>query len=297
MNTSPGETVARFPHNIEAVQTRSRTWNGITVHAITFQIRPGEAWSLLASDQTCLSAVIETRGGPVEPRLKIGQSLPAHHDGPWPMSFIPAGMTLWGYTGGSHIVREARLNFDLVALGEKLGEYLDLSQLQVPLPLFHDNRIWQLCALLAQQCEAPDPLSQLYGDSLTVALVVDLLRFGKIPPRTSGRGGLARWQLRRVTDYMREHLSAAIQLAELAAMTGLSQSQFGRAFKASTGLPPHRWQVNERVQKAQQLLLSSPMSLAEVALVTGFAEQSHFTRVFRQLVGTSPGAWRRDHRA
>jgi AraC family transcriptional regulator len=61
-------------------------------------------------------------------------------------------------------------------------------------------------------------------------------------------------------------------------------------------LSPHQWQLNARITKAQELLLSGALSLSEVALITGFAEQSHFTRVFKSVTGTSPAAWRREHR-
>src|SRR5207244_9424912 len=124
---------------------------------------------------------------------------------------------------------------------------------------------------------------------------IDFLRLGRegservarrLPPR----------QLRRVTDYVIDHLPEAVRLKELAAMTGLSQSQFGRAFKASTGLSPHQWQLNARIMKAQELLLAGALPLSEVALVRGFAEQSHFNRVFKSVTGTSPAVWRRGHR-
>jgi transcriptional regulator GlxA family with amidase domain len=87
-----------------------------------------------------------------------------------------------------------------------------------------------------------------------------------------------------------------VRLKELSAIVGLSQSQFGRAFKASTGLSPHQWQLNARITKAQELLLAGALPLSEVALVTGFAEQSHFNRVFKSVTGTSPAVWRREHR-
>ena len=111
------------------------------------------------------------------------------------------------------------------------------------------------------------------------------------------RGGLAPWQLRRVTEYMTERVGDSVALKELGAQTGLSSSQFGRAFKLSTGTSPHRWQMNLRIQEAQELLREGKSSLAEISLATGFAEQSHFSRVFKEVVGVSPGAWQRGHRA
>ncbi|MDC0709358.1 helix-turn-helix transcriptional regulator [Stigmatella sp. ncwal1] len=86
-----------------------------------------------------------------------------------------------------------------------------------------------------------------------------------------------------------------MRLQDLARLTGLSQSQFGRAFKVSTGMTPFRWQTQLRLTRARELLRDGSLPLAQISLATGFAEQSHFTRVFQRWVGLSPGAWRREH--
>lgn len=75
----------------------------------------------------------------------------------------------------------------------------------------------------------------------------------------------------------------------------MSQAHFSRAFKAATGVPPHRWQLDVRVERAQELLLRGNLGLVDVALQLGFAGQSHLTRVFRRVAGATPGAWRRAH--
>jgi AraC-like DNA-binding protein len=110
-----------------------------------------------------------------------------------------------------------------------------------------------------------------------------------------GSGGLSPSQLRRATIYLTQSAEPTASVAEVAAKLGLSPTQFARAFKASTGFPPHQWQLNQRIGKAQELLRDGSSPLAEIALATGFAEQSHFTRVFKKMVGVSPGAWQRDH--
>ncbi len=111
------------------------------------------------------------------------------------------------------------------------------------------------------------------------------------------RTGLAPWQLRRATEYISEHLARQARLKEVAEQTGLSESQFGRAFKVSMGISPHKWLIGMRISEAQELLKEGNLSLAEIAVATGFAEQSHFTRVFKEIVGVSPGIWQRQNRA
>jgi AraC-like DNA-binding protein/DNA-binding MarR family transcriptional regulator len=111
------------------------------------------------------------------------------------------------------------------------------------------------------------------------------------------RGGLSGWQERRAIEYMTAHLADRVLLADVAAQVGLSASRFGRAFKVSMGVSPHRWQTELRVAEAQELLREGKRSLAEIALATGFAEQSHFSRVFKEVVGMAPGVWQRRRRA
>jgi AraC-like DNA-binding protein len=107
------------------------------------------------------------------------------------------------------------------------------------------------------------------------------------------RRDLAPWQMRRITEYTEAHLGHAIKVADFARLAGMSRSHFSRAFRTTTGLPPHRWHLNARIRRAQELLLDNALSLVEIALETGFADQSHFTRCFQHQVGTTPGAWRR----
>jgi AraC family transcriptional regulator len=99
--------------------------------------------------------------------------------------------------------------------------------------------------------------------------------------------------MRRVTEYFNAHLAEAVQLRTLADLAKLSRSYFCRAFKVSTGLAPHQWQLQVRIAKAKELLLEGKISLAEIAFATGFADQAHFTRTFSRAIGCSPGAWQR----
>lgn len=112
-------------------------------------------------------------------------------------------------------------------------------------------------------------------------------------PVTAQRGGLAPWQVRRAKQIMDDKLEEAVAIEELAAACRLSKSHFARAFKATTGQSPHRWHLGHRVEHAKRLMIESNQSLADIALVCGFADQSHFAKVFSRLVGSPPGTWRR----
>ena len=107
------------------------------------------------------------------------------------------------------------------------------------------------------------------------------------------RGALAPWQERRAKELMSADLTEELPLRRLAAECGLSVRHFARAFRQSTGVPPHRWLLKQRVAHATELLNSRDLPLADIAVSCGFADQSHFTRVFTALVGVSPSAWRR----
>ena len=110
------------------------------------------------------------------------------------------------------------------------------------------------------------------------------------------RGGLAPWQIRRVTEYIEEHLASSIRLQDLAGIARLSHSHFCRAFKESLGYPAHAYVMRRRVQRAQGLMLTTAESLSQIAALCGMADQAHFCKLFRRLVGESPNAWRRAHR-
>lgn len=107
------------------------------------------------------------------------------------------------------------------------------------------------------------------------------------------RGGLAPWQIRKVTSHIEAHLDRPIRNEELAALVSLNPSHFGRAFRTSFGEPPHEYVTRRRVERAQGLMLSTNASLSEIALDCGLADQSHLTRLFRRIAGESPRAWRR----
>ena len=115
-----------------------------------------------------------------------------------------------------------------------------------------------------------------------------------MPPRRPNpfraSGGLSPWQ---VEVALRTLLTVDHSIAHVAALCGLSRSHFERAFKATMGIPPHRWLVRQRVRRAGEMLERTDDSISVIALSCGFADQSHLTRMFRTIMGSSPGAGRR----
>jgi AraC family transcriptional regulator len=102
-------------------------------------------------------------------------------------------------------------------------------------------------------------------------------------------------RLRRVTDYIDDHLDQDLTLAQLGAVVYMSPYHFARLFRHSTGLPPHRFVVRARINRAAALLDAPELSIARISQVVGFRTPSHFTTIFRRLMGVTPSAYRAAH--
>ena len=117
-----------------------------------------------------------------------------------------------------------------------------------------------------------------------------------LAPAPQARGGLPPAAMGRVRGYIEAHLSDSIELVQLSAIAGLSVFHFARQFKQSAGVSPHYYLVGRRIERAKELLAETDLSLSEIAFATGFSDQSHLTRHFRQMIGVAPGQFRRSLR-
>jgi AraC family transcriptional regulator len=209
------------------------------------------------------------------------------------MSLVPAGATVWAHSDRGGVLKLASLAFDASLVADQLGEDFDAVALSEQRLNFANDRVWQLGRKLADESERPASFASLYCQSAVLMLLIELLRMDENPRTPDRRGGLTKRQLDHVTEFIEQNLSTRVLLHELAVIAGLSLSHFSHAFKDATGMPPHRWQLGARIRRAQALLLEQKLPLSSVAIETGFADQAHFTRVFRKFVGTSPRAWQR----
>src|SRR5690606_13327648 len=114
------------------------------------------------------------------------------------------------------------------------------------------------------------------------------------PGEPRRRRPLSARKLRLLTDYIDAHCLGKIRLADLARLAGLSESATSHAFKAATGVAPHRWQMQARVRKVQEMMLRDAGSLADIAEAAGFSDQAHLTRVFKSFIGMPPAAWKNE---
>ena len=133
---------------------------------------------------------------------------------------------------------------------------------------------------------------QLYADCIGVAIIVRLLASAN---RAAGRpkaGELARWRLKRAIDYFEAEIDKPVSLAAVASSVGLSRMHFAAQFRAATGMRPHEYLLRRRIERAQEVLAETSMSLVDIALSVGFQTQSHFTTVFKRYAGQPPRAWR-----
>jgi AraC family transcriptional regulator len=142
-----------------------------------------------------------------------------------------------------------------------------------------------------------DRLSVLALDQLSLVLGAHLLQRYGVLQKTGRRskGGLAPWQKRRASELLHENMHGKVRLSDIASECGLSVSHFARSFKTSFGSSTHQWLIRHRIDHSKQLMSQTSTSLIDIAIQSGFNDQAAFTRTFRQLVGVSPGRWRRHY--
>ncbi|MGE3976798.1 MAG: helix-turn-helix domain-containing protein [Nitrospira sp.] len=159
-------------------------------------------------------------------------------------------------------------------------------------PLFHfrDELLEQLAKSLIAEFEQISPLDRVYADSLTHTLIVHLIKKysgTRIRPQTA-KHGLPQRSLARVVEFIDTHLDKDLSLSTIAHVAEMSPSYFLTLFKRSTGLAPHRYLMAKRIERARALLTQTKLPIADIATQSGFADQSHLTRLMRRHTGLTP---------
>lgn len=163
-----------------------------------------------------------------------------------------------------------------------------------------DPLVHRLALAIETEMRCPQIGSRLMIDGLTLQLAGHFVRHwsnagkGKGQAFRTFRSGLAPWQLKRVKTFLTEELHRDVGLDELTALVNLSPTHLCRAFRQSTGLPPHQWQMHKRVERAKELLLHPKHSITDISLAVGYANPGHFATLFKRITGVSPRDWRRE---
>lgn len=154
----------------------------------------------------------------------------------------------------------------------------------------HDLRLYQIAMLLLSELKSGGIMGQLYVESLTQVLVIHLLRHYSTSTQNIApqHGGLTDRQLRQAIDYVQAHLDRNLSLEQIAAAINISPTYFSRLFKRATGSSPHRYVIQQRVERAKELLKTTDLAIANIALQVGFSSQSHLTQHFKRLTGVTP---------
>ncbi len=157
-----------------------------------------------------------------------------------------------------------------------------------------DPQIWYLGLALEAELKEGNPNGRYFWESLTSAIAIRVLKqYSAFEPKVQYySGGLSPYQLRHTIEYINEHLSIDLSLSVLATILNISPYYFERLFKQSVGSTPHQYILRCRIEKAKQLLRTTQLSILEIAEQVGYKNQSHFSKLFRKLTGTSPRAYR-----
>jgi AraC family transcriptional regulator len=283
------------PHPAEltylpVLSSQNQGWENILVKQ--FANPPGEGCCQFSHDHAiCLSLAprpvrfLHTKGGKTYAGLY----------GKGDIAITPAQMPLFARWEGEDRFLEIRLaaRFIKQVAQETLAN--DPNRLEL-FPEFRtrDPQLEAIGLLLLAELQQNNIGGKLYVESLVNILAVHLLRqYATTKPHLPiYAGGLPERQLLHVLDYIHEHLSQAIKLADLAALVGISPYHFSHLFKQSIGIAPYQYLLQQRIERAKQLLQQPDRSITEIAFLCGFNSHSHLSKQFRQLTGMTPTAYR-----
>jgi AraC family transcriptional regulator len=274
-----------------AVTRRSARWPGMAVEIVQAS-RRGRIDCRYRAPMHML--VVHDRGVRQDGRTVI-QGLPQSklQDCSRRLVFVPAGheyhdwheprtlsRTVFFYFDPARLEMAPQLNFSSSSLGPRL--------------FFEDGALLETALKLAALIESGGS-DHRYAEALGVVLAHEVTRMNVSRDRVLApiNGGLAAWQRRKAVAYIEERLAEPISLAALAQLVGLSACYFCRAFRQSFGMPPQRYQLAQRVERAKALLAKHAASVTDVGLTVGYNDASAFCTAFRRLTGLTPSAYRR----
>ncbi|NEE00074.1 helix-turn-helix domain-containing protein [Phytoactinopolyspora halotolerans] len=269
----------------------TRTWNGIGVDLVRWRTQQGTT-GVTQRPEHVLFVTLSGNTGRTAAEYEDGPGYRGT-DFPGAVTFIP-GMRRRRSEYGAGTIDYVAVRLDPGLLRSLVD---DRSQVQFRgFTNRPDALIHRLALALRDEVGTGGVAGTLFADSIAMTLSLHLLRTysslaGAPSPHRPARP-LEGAALARVVDYIQEHLGSDLRVATLAQLAGIGPSQFSRAFKAATGVPPHRFVARRRLEYAARLLRRTDVPITEIAHRAGFAGQSHLTTAFRRAYGATPAAYR-----
>lgn len=281
-----GTPTPLFPADEPLLTSAERAWTGIIVEQ--HRLPPTEF-----PERTAVSHLVAVHLRPATIKWFLGGHPQTRRMTRGSLDIVPQGTPLGGYSLDE--TESLMLALDPSFIEQVSRESGGANHVELILHLgIRDPQIEHITLAIKAELEADCPSGRLYGDALARALAAHLL--GKFaaaaPPAHRPSAVLPAYILRRVTEYINDNLAEDLTLAELADVAGMNPHSFSRAFKHTTGIPPHRYVMNSRIEMAKRLLADESLPLVEVGLSVGFQNQSHFTTLFHKLTGVTPRAFR-----
>ena len=267
-------------------------WPGLlrTILNMRWETEPG--WIALTSDSPVLCVVLSETGGRCQTRIQPEQPAQGDYFGTGHLSFVAPSQPLTIYATEMRDARIALFQLDLDKTDCLSSEQAAVIARVESRYMFRDDRLYECAHLLGEHEVANDP--DIYGLSLARALQLALLGMPRRRMKSRTSVKLTGARLAEVLAYINDHLDQSTTVKDLARISDLSPTQFGRSFQDATGMSPQRWQMDARIRSAQRLMVDDPTeSLAAIAALVGFSDSSHFSRAFLEIVGTTPSAWLR----
>lgn len=277
----------------DAVRRRTASWPGMTMEIIEARRRGRVDYHFCAPVH--LLAVYERCARHDGCTTVEGLPKSMLQDCSRKLAFVPAGHRYHDWHEPRTLSRVVFFYIDTAHFAMSLQSGFSSSSL-APRLFFEDRPLTETALKLAALVENGNSDCQTYLEALGVVLAYELAQVNLARQDAEARVncGLAAWQRRKAAAYIDEHLAEAISLAALAQLVGLSSCYFCRAFRQSFGMPPQRYQLSKRIERAKALLARHAPSVTDVSHTVGYADTSAFCTAFRRVTGLTPSAYRRN---
>jgi AraC family transcriptional regulator len=286
---SPVELTHR-PNKSLVSSSRQMDWNGILVEQYQNPSSPSEVELPALSDHVLNLPL----GHPVHLTQKRGDCIYESIVRKGDSIFVPAGQPSYWRCQGS-ITDSPTLYIHLKP--ELIAQVAEASEIDTQSINFihcfsrQDVHLQHVAMLLLAELKSGGVMGQLYVESLAQVLVIHLLRhYSTFAPliTTHKNRSLTHAQLQQALDYIQNHLDRDLSLTQMAKIINISPTYFAGLFKRATGVPPHQYLIKQRIERAELLLKTTDLPIADIALKVGFSSQSHLTQQFKRLTGTTP---------